>query len=105
MKRWRLFLSRELDCRAYEIFQDRTLCEIVRRRRNDPEWARFKPGQNEIALVNAQLQECWGIGPSKVKEGGFAHQVITIMNEREDIAELLRQSNLLSGQNDEVKAE
>jgi hypothetical protein len=48
---------------------------------------------SDIASVSAQLRECWGVGPSRVKEGGFAHQVITVMNEKsEEMQTMLRKS-------------
>eukprot|EP01052_Picozoa_sp_SAG31_P069910 SAG31_NODE_28746_length_405_cov_1.352941_1_plen_69_part_01 len=36
MRAWRLEQKRFLDIEAYKICQNRTLCELIRRRRNDP---------------------------------------------------------------------
>ena len=38
LREWRLKLCRELDHEPYKIFQNRTLCESIRRRRNNPHW-------------------------------------------------------------------
>lgn len=40
LRKWRLQRHRELGVEPYKIFQNRTFCEMVRRRRNDPHWAR-----------------------------------------------------------------
>ena len=60
----------ELDIEAYKICQNRTLCELVRRRRNDANWAvRGKTGNDDtsssFSSVSDDLVECWGIGASK----------------------------------------
>lgn len=39
LRRWRLLRSRELNIEPYKIFQNRTFCDMVRRRRNNPGWA------------------------------------------------------------------
>jgi hypothetical protein len=40
LRKWRLERCRELGVEPYKIFQNRTFCEMVRRRRNNPMWAR-----------------------------------------------------------------
>lgn len=57
LRAWRLARRRELDTEAYKIFQNRALCEAVRRRRNSPSWG--DEGEK-------QLLDCWGIGQRKV---------------------------------------
>ena len=52
LKGWRLERHRELEIEPYKVAQNRTLVELVRRRRNDAAFS---------ALI-----EVWGIGPSKV---------------------------------------
>ena len=90
LRKWRLDLCRELDTEPYKIFQNRTLCEIIRRRRNDPDWARSLASEEEQVgeedeegakkgktIANPEEKEdngklrrdlllCWGIGPNKV---------------------------------------
>ena len=56
LRTWRLATCRGLDIEPYKVFQNRTLVEAVRRRRNDGAWG----------STQQQLLECWGIGPVKV---------------------------------------
>lgn len=56
--KWRLECSRELETEAYKIFQNRTLCEAIRRRRNDENF-----GMDDIVVWT----EIWGIGPGKIR--------------------------------------
>ena len=105
--------SRELDVQAYKIFQDRTLCEMVRRRRNDPSWGYYDAIQSDeecgdcadkktatpLSTIQEQLRQCWGVGPSKVKdEDGFAFEAISIMNKSQQIKDLLETSLLSKGE-------
>jgi len=39
LRKWRLLRARELDLEPFKIFQNRTLCDMIRHRRNDPKWA------------------------------------------------------------------
>lgn len=39
LRRWRLFRSRELAIAPYGLFNNRTFCDMIRRRRNDSAWA------------------------------------------------------------------
>lgn len=80
-KKWRLMRQRnsiDID-RAYKIFQNRTLCEFVRRRRNDDAWASGK-----AIKVREDLLDAWGVGPSKVEgcahsKKGFANELLDYM--------------------------
>jgi hypothetical protein len=110
LKKWRLMRCRELDIEPFKVFQDRPLCEIVRRRRLDPNWANpvtLESNESNIDLnfqkVSNDLLECWGIGPSKVKEGGFAHQALTVINGPE--TEALLQLSRLNHNKDRVDSE
>jgi predicted flap endonuclease-1-like 5' DNA nuclease len=40
LREWRLQTYTELQIEPYKVFQNRTLCELLRRRRDDPSWAR-----------------------------------------------------------------
>ena len=48
LRNWRLFKSRELKIEPYKIFQNRTLAEIIRRRRQDLSWANATSGSSTI---------------------------------------------------------
>ena len=87
LKQWRLGRCRELDIEPYKVFQNRTLVEAVRRRRNDPTWAYVDPihsvndnSDSNLSKVSNDLLQCWGIGPAKVKKDGFGHELVTIIN-------------------------
>ena len=58
LRKWRLDRCRELQTEAYKIFQTRTLCEAIRRRRNDELF-----GKDEIV----EWTDIWGIGPGKIR--------------------------------------
>ena len=75
LRSWRVGRCRELDVEAYKIVQNRTLCEVIRRRRNDPSWG-IDDGKFTQKLVQ-DLLECWGIGPSKVRCMCYVCQVIS----------------------------
>jgi hypothetical protein len=98
LRRWRLLRARELGIETYKIFQNRSLCEMIRRRRNDATWARA-PHSRETAAdavkseeapqatgttadqtIFDALTDCWGVGPSKAKEGGFAWEALEVLN-------------------------
>ena len=64
LRAWRAKKCKELDLEAYKLFMNKTLCELIRRRRNDASWA--KDDMNDIEKIAKDLRECWGIGPSKV---------------------------------------
>jgi hypothetical protein len=57
LREWRLSVCRPLQLEPYKVFQNRTLVEAVRRRRDDEAWG----------STQQQLLECWGIGPVKVR--------------------------------------
>jgi hypothetical protein len=63
LKSWRLKLHRELAIEPYKIFQNRTLCELVRRRRNDPTWAR-EVAENPSDMPNPSPRK----SPKKIKK-------------------------------------
>ena len=65
LRAWRLGRCKELELEPYKICQNRTLCELIRRRRCTPTWG--KDDKNDIQKIADDLLECWGIGPSKVR--------------------------------------
>ena len=114
LRKWRLLKARELGIETYKIFQNKTMCELIRRKRNDANWANCKVvtgnevGENDdksIVAVEVEwdemsakdLLECWGIGPSKVKEGGFAWQALAVLN-KPNMLELLDNSRKITEQ-------
>ena len=91
LRAWRLKRKRELQIEPYKIFQNRTLCESVRRRRNDAEWAGMEREGRSDALLDV-----WGIGPSKVHgckncEGGWAHELVDVMGQ-DEVVQILDES-------------
>lgn len=85
LKKWRLMRSRELVVEAYKVFQSRTLCEFIRRRRNCADWGH----------TAEEMVECWGIGPVKVRldpEPGFAWELKTLLDAPSSIADYLASS-------------
>jgi hypothetical protein len=85
LRRWRLLKSRELDIEPYKICQNRTLCEFIRRKRNDE---RFASSQLSEEGLEESLLECWGIGPTKVKPGNFGRLINDNFAEEEIISHL-----------------
>jgi len=101
LKAWRLRTCRELGIEAFKVFQNRTLCEMVRRRRNNPTWGtlNYDPlkstedkRQDKATLeemreftIPDQLMMCWGIGASKVRQDeerpGFAYGALSVLDE------------------------
>lgn len=79
LKKWRLLRCRELEIEPYAVFQNRTLCEFIRRKRNDANWAlpieSPNPEEDEITRLKKELLECWGIGPTKAKPDRFGFEI------------------------------
>lgn len=80
LRDWRLKKSIELDIEPYKIAQNRTFAELIRRRRNNQHWATNIDDNSAFA---AEVMECWGIGPAKAQEGGFADDFIHILEDKE----------------------
>ena len=101
LRKWRKTVSDELEIEPYKVFQNRTLCEWIRRRRNEPSFAT----EEDFDELSDVLTEVWGIGPAKVMEptddrpdGGYAHQMMKVVEEhREEIERLLQTSRKLGG--------
>lgn len=89
LRAWRLRRKNELEIEPYKICQNRTLCELIRKKRKD---CTFLTDQgDQINTVENQLLSVWGIGPSKAAEGGFGWEMLEVLN-AEDNAELLELS-------------
>ncbi|KAL7530399.1 hypothetical protein ACHAXR_003474 [Thalassiosira sp. AJA248-18] len=98
LRAWRLQRKNELEVEPYKICQNKTLCELIRRRRND---ARFASRQNSIcegddsknikginnmeAAVERDLLSVWGIGPSKAAKDGFGWEMLDVLDSEESI--------------------
>jgi superfamily II DNA helicase RecQ len=94
LREWRLAKSREEDLEAYKIFHNETLCEMIRRKRNNLNWgsALNNDGNEKSESAIAQeLMECRGVGPSKSKLGGLARQMLAVIENDENF-DLLRKS-------------
>jgi ribonuclease D len=89
LKKWRLEQSRELDIEPYKICQNRTLAELIRRKRNNLTWASLSKNEKE---KEDDLLECWGIGPSKAKKTGFGDLLIDLINQNNTFLDLLQNS-------------
>jgi len=61
LRKWRLTKARGLDLEPYKIFQNRVICEAIRRRQLDAQWGR-EPTRDS-------LMECWGIARGKMLQG------------------------------------
>jgi hypothetical protein len=92
LRAWRLRTARELELEPYKICQNRTLAELVRRKRNRDSWISLGLGNK---TVEVDLLDCWGIGPSKAKLGGFGHQLAELLH-TDSIAQRLEASRKLS---------
>eukprot|EP01034_Spumella_vulgaris_P023348 gene23348-29561_t len=94
LRKWRLLLSRELDIEPYKVCQNRTLAELVRRRRNDSTWA--APNDDGVVdsdKIGEDLVDCWGIGKRKAnKDNGFMFQMVTYLNSENTLLDLLKDS-------------
>lgn len=112
LRAWRLRRKNELEVEPYKICQNRTLCELIRRVRNDPYWGTLvevetttsKGGGKATTTsprseedVAADLIECWGLGPSKVAADGFGPEMMAVIAE-EGNAKLLEASRARSNQ-------
>ena len=73
LRSWRLRRKNELEIEPYKICQNRTLCELIRRRRNDP---KFACKEKEVDEIQQNLLSVWGLGPSKASEGGFGWEML-----------------------------
>lgn len=96
LKAWRYAKSKDLGIEPYKICQNRALCELIRRKRNDEQWASLK--KNKVEIENDLLQ-CWGIGPSKARPEHFGWELNEQIEETEDLLKLLRESrtSILAG--------
>lgn len=86
LRSWRLLRKNELEVEPYKICQNRTLCELIRRRRNDVGFA-SRQGSEEIAdvrTVEQDLLSVWGIGPSKATHGGFGWEMLEVLDADEN---------------------
>jgi len=94
---WRLKRCREITeekgemFEPYKIFQNRTLCEVVRRKRNNLSWGNPSAVTSDEEL-SSMIKECWGIGDIKAGVGGFGRELVAFIDEDVNLIELLRQS-------------
>ena len=87
LRRWRLLRKNELEIEPYKICQNRTICELIRRKRNTCTYA--------TDTIESDLLACWGIGPSKAKEGGYGYEMLEELA-KDEVCEWLKQSRALS---------
>ena len=111
LRSWRLHRKNELEVEPYKICQNRTLCELIRRVRNDCLWGASSSSannnnnnnndttneRNEEDVAN-ELVDCWGLGPSKVAAGGFGWEMMAVIGQDENM-KLLEKSRESTKQN------
>lgn len=92
LRRWRLRRKNELQIEPYKVAQTRSLCEVIRRRRNNPKWATVDP--------SSELLQVWGLGPAKVKlmPPGFGHEMLDVVSSPECTALLEKSRTLGDGE-------
>ena len=91
LRAWRLRRKNELEVEPYKICQNRTLCELIRKKRNDAGFVSQTCEGNEESIktrVEEELLSVWGIGPSKATEGGFGWEMLGILDLEENAAHL-----------------
>lgn len=117
LRAWRLQRKNELEVEPYKICQNRTLCELIRRRRNNKQFA-FHNAQklsekksdvlqiddsvgeaNGEAAIEVDLLSVWGIGPSKASKHGFGWEMLEVMNSSENFKLLECSRNKLNATN------
>lgn len=101
LRAWRLQRKNELEVEPYKICQNRTLCELIRRVRNDSTWGALaldgsgnKRSEDDIAN---DLIQCWGLGPSKVKADGFGPEMMVVVGEKKNVELLKASRNIGTG--------
>jgi len=92
LRAWRKAKCRELQTEPYKIFQNRTLAEAIRRKRNTETWGELC---DSLLEQQKELLFCWGVGPKKVEKDGFAFELLQQLNAPENAA-LLAKSRLVS---------
>jgi hypothetical protein len=93
LRKWRLLTSRELEIEPYKICQNRTIAELVRRRRNNSAWAaRTDDSDASDTKISEDLVECWGVGKHKARKEGLMFQMVTQLNNDKRLLELLEKS-------------
>ena len=85
LKRWRLLRSRDLQIEAYKIFQNRSLCDFVRRKRNDPCF-----GAITAPEPCEELLAVWGCGPSKIQAESYGPEAVRVLEDAEVVSLLSR---------------
>ena len=95
LRAWRLRRKNELDVEPYKICQNRTLCELIRRRRNEAGFALRRIDEGD-ADVEKDLLSVWGIGPSKASKGRFGWEMLDVIDSEENV-KLLEKSRNESG--------
>ena len=74
--------------RHNNIIQDRTLCQLIRRRRNNAGFASRKSHRGDTKAVKADLLSVWGIGPSKAAKDGVAWELLEALDGKENTRRL-----------------
>lgn len=105
LRAWRLQRKNELEVEPYKICQNRTLCELIRKRRNDSQFASSDSVHDDSSndeAVESDLLSVWGIGPSKAAKGGFGWEMLGVLGSEES-ADFLARSR--KNNDDEITTE
>ena len=85
-KIWRFQRKNELDVESQNrrlACQDRTICELIRRRRNDFRFALQGHVGHKAAVV--QLLSVWGIGPAKAAADGVGWEMLDVLDSENNL--------------------
>ncbi|EJK67703.1 hypothetical protein THAOC_11232 [Thalassiosira oceanica] len=97
LRKWRLRRKNELEIEPYKICQNRTLCELIRKRRQDVNFAHQEnnSSQGEMETVKQDLLSVWGLGPTKVSSGGYAWEMLEVLDTDESCKHLDQSRSIL----------
>lgn len=84
LRAWRLQRKNELEIEPYKICQNKTLCHLIRNRRNNVGFASGNVDED----VEKDLLSVWGIGPSKAARDGFGWEMLDILQSDENVKHL-----------------
>jgi hypothetical protein len=86
LRKYRQARARELELESYKVAMNRTLLELVRRRRNDGTWATSSDDDERAR----DLIQCWGIGPAKAKRDGFGCELVRVLDQPDVLVHIER---------------
>ena len=85
-KLWRFQRKNELEAESHNrrlACQDRSICELIRRRRNNVQFASYSHVGHKAAMM--QLLSVWGIGPAKTAAGGVGWEMLDVLDSENNV--------------------